>query len=366
MPLTEVSYFCRKIIIVAMPQFHALKIKEIVKETFNAVSILFEVPSDLQKSYAFIAGQYVTIRTEINNETIRRAYSICSSEKSGDLRIAVKAIKNGVFSNHAYQSLTVGDSLEVAPPEGNFKLNTNSKALKNYLGFAAGSGITPILSMIKTVLENEPKSTFTLVYGNKSNEETIFKQELDALAKKFIARLNLKYFLSQEEAKDTEYGRIDKTTVHTIVREKFNHLDFDEAFLCGPEKMIQSVSTALAENGFRKENIHFELFVSSSDTEEISGNEGISEITVLVDDEETTFSMNKNDTLLAASLRNNLDVPYSCQGGVCSSCMCKVTEGKARMTSNSILSESDLEEGLVLSCLAHPTTEKITIDFDDV
>ena len=349
-----------------MPQFHNLKIKEIVKETFNAVSILFEVPSDLEKTYKFIAGQYVTIRTEINNETIRRAYSICSSEKSGDLRIAVKAIKNGVFSNHAFQYLNLGDSLEVAPPEGIFKLNTDNKALKNYVGFAAGSGITPILSMIKTVLENEPKSTFTLVYGNKSNQETIFKEELDALAQKFIARLNIKYVFSQEETKGAEYGRIDKATVHAIVREKFNHLRFDEAFLCGPEEMIQTVSKTLSEGGFSKKNIHFELFVSSTNTKEVTNQEGISEITVLVDDEETTFSMDKNDTLLAASLRNNLDVPYSCQGGVCSSCMCKVTEGKARMTANSILSESDLEEGLVLSCLAHPTTEKITIDFDDV
>jgi ring-1,2-phenylacetyl-CoA epoxidase subunit PaaE len=349
-----------------MPQFHNLKIKEIVKETFNAVSILFDVPSDLQKTYAFTAGQYVTVRTKVNNKTIRRAYSICSSEKSGDLRIAIKAIKNGVFSNYAFQSLNIGDSLDVTPPEGSFKLKTEHKALKNYLGFAAGSGITPILSMIKTVLENEPKSTFTLVYGNKSSQETIFKEELDALAQKFIARLNIQYVYSQEELKGSEFGRIEKATVHTIVREKFNHLRFDEAFLCGPEEMIQTVSKTLSEDGFLKENIHFELFVSSSNTKEVTKREGVSEITVLVDDEETTFSMDKNDTLLAASLRNNLDVPYSCQGGVCSSCMCKVTEGKARMTSNSILSESDLEEGLVLSCLAHPTTEKITIDFDDV
>ena len=349
-----------------MPQFHNLKIKEIVKETFNAVSILFDVPSDLKKSYAFTAGQYVTVRTEVNNETIRRAYSICSSEKSGDLRIAIKTIKNGVFSNYAFQSLNIGDSLDVTPPEGSFKLKTDNKALKNYLGFAAGSGITPILSMIKTVLENEPKSTFTLVYGNKSNQETIFKEELDALAQKFIARLNIKYVLSQEQIKGSEFGRIGKATVHAIVREKFNHLRFDEAFLCGPEEMIQTVSKTLSEDGFLKENIHFELFVSSASTKEVTNEEGISEITVLVDDEKATFSMDKNDTLLAASLRNNLDVPYSCQGGVCSSCMCKVTEGKARMTSNSILSESDLEEGLVLSCLAHPTTEKITIDFDDV
>ncbi|MFC2109093.1 2Fe-2S iron-sulfur cluster-binding protein [Bacteroidota bacterium] len=349
-----------------MPQFHTLKIKEIIKETFNAVSILFDVPEDLKKTYSFVAGQYVTIRTKINNETIRRAYSICSSENSGNLRIAVKAIEKGIFSNYAFSELSANDTLEVAPPEGNFKLETSKTNLKNYLGFAAGSGITPVLSMIKTVLENEPKSTFTLIYGNKSSEETIFKNELDTLAKKFIARLNVKYVLSQEKVEGTRFGRIDKTATNYIVREKFNHLSFDEVYLCGPEEMIKTVSTTLTEDGFLKENINYELFVSSADTKEVTNNEGLSEITVLVDDEETTFTMDKKDTILAASLRHNLDAPYSCQGGVCSSCMCKVTIGKAVMTSNSILSESEIEEGLVLACQAHPVTETIAVDFDDV
>lgn len=349
-----------------MPQFHTLKIKEIVKETFNAVSILFEIPEDLKKTYSFIAGQYVTVKAKINNETVRRAYSICSSTKSGELRIAVKAIEKGIFSNYAYTNLSVNDTLEVALPEGSFKLKTDKNNLKSYLGFAAGSGITPILSMIKSVLENEPKSTFTLIYGNKTAKETIFKKELDALAKKFIARLNIKYVLSQEKVEGTRFGRIDKTTTNYIVREKFNHLSFDEVFLCGPEEMIKTVSTTLTEDGFLKKSIHFELFVSSADTKKVTNNDGLSEITVLVDDEETTFSMDKKDTILAASLRHNLDAPYSCQGGVCSSCMCKVTVGKAVMTSNSILTDSEIEEGLVLACQAHPVTDTIAVDFDDV
>lgn len=349
-----------------MPHFHTLKIKNVTKETSDAVSILFEIPNDLKKSFTFTSGQYVTLRTKINGDEVRRAYSICSSEKSGDVKIAVKAIENGVFSNYANNELKAGDSIDVSPPEGNFLLQTNKENSKRYLAFTAGSGITPILSMVKTVLENEPKSTFTLVYGNKSSDSTVFKNELDTLSKDFIGRLNIKYVLSQEEKKGTLQGRIVKETVNYIVREKFNHLNFDEFFLCGPEEMIQEVSKTLTEDGFLKENIHYELFFSSAETKDISSADGVSEITVLVDDEETTFTMDQTDTILAASLRHNLDAPYSCQGGVCSSCMCKVTEGHAVMSSNSILTDSEVEEGLVLACQAHPTTATIAVDFDDV
>ena len=349
-----------------MPHFHSLSIKEIIKETSSAVSILFDVPEDLKKTFSFKAGQYVTVRTQINDEDVRRAYSICSSEKSGDLKIAVKAIEKGLFSNHAYNTLKNGDVLEVAPPEGNFLLDTDQNNVKRYLSFTAGSGITPIFSMIKTVLENEPKSTFTLVYGNKTADETIFKAELDALSKEFIARLNIKYVFSQEENSGALQGRINKQVVNYIVREKFNHLNFDAFFLCGPEEMIQEVSKTLTEDGFSEENINYELFFSSADTKDVNTADGVSEITVLVDDEETTFTMDQKDTILAASLRHNIDAPYSCQGGVCSSCMGKVTEGHAMMTSNSILTDDEIEEGLVLTCQAHPTTAKISIDFDDV
>lgn len=349
-----------------MPQFHTLAIKEIIKETRASVSILFEIPEDLSKTFSFTSGQYVTLRTLINGEEVRRAYSICSSKNSGELRVAIKTIKDGLFSNYAFNELKAGDFLEVAPPEGNFILKTESNQLKNYLGFAAGSGITPILSMIKTVLEEEPKSTFTLVYGNKTAEDTIFKNELDAFAKKFIARFNLKYVFSQQETDGSLFGRIDKSAVNFVVRNKFKHLTFDDVFICGPEEMIQTVSDTLTEDGFKKENIKYELFVSSADTKDVSTGEGLSEITVLVDDEETTFTMDQKDTILAASLRHNLDAPYSCQGGVCSSCMAKVTEGKAVMSANSILTDDEIEEGFILTCQAHPTTDKIAIDFDDV
>ncbi|MGB2128504.1 MAG: 2Fe-2S iron-sulfur cluster-binding protein [Flavicella sp.] len=349
-----------------MPQFHSLKIKEIKKETSAAVSILFEIPKDLKKQFAFVAGQYVTLKTNIEGDEIRRAYSICSSPHSGDLKIAVKAIENGIFSNYAYNKLNNGDSIEVSAPEGSFLLETDENSQKNYVGFVAGSGITPVLSMIKSILDAEKKSTFTLIYGNKTAAETIFKDEIDTLSQKYIARINVTYVFSRETNKEGGQGRIDKELVKSIVKDTYKHMTFDAVYLCGPEQMIHTVSDTLIENSFSKENIHYELFVSAAKTKESNISEGVSEITVLVDDEETTFTMDQKDTILAASLRENIDAPYSCQGGVCSSCMALVTEGKAMMTSNSILTEEEIEEGFILTCKAHPTTEKISIDFDDV
>jgi ring-1,2-phenylacetyl-CoA epoxidase subunit PaaE len=221
--------------------------------------------------------------------------------------------------------------------------------------------------MIKDVLENESSSNFTLIYGNKTVTDTIFKNELDALKEANSDRFNLHYICSREQLEDSLFGRIDKTHTDFYINNKYKDSTFDAAYLCGPEEMIKEVSTTLSEHGISDENIHFELFTVSVDEEAVSEiKEGNTEITVLLDDEETTFTMKQTDDILSASLRNNLDAPYSCQGGVCSSCLCKVTEGKAVMVKNSILSDSEVEEGLVLACQAYPTTSKISIDFDDV
>ncbi len=347
-----------------MSTFYKLSIQQIIKETKDAVSILFNIPSDLKDSFKFVAGQYITIKTTINNEEVRRAYSICASPNSGELKVAVKAVENGKFSVYATSQLKEGDELEVSTPEGKFTLEANDG--KNYLGFAAGSGITPVISMVKTVLENS-SSTFTLVYGNKSTEDTIFYNELNSLKATYSERLKLHYVFSRERNEEALSGRIDKAHTNYFVKNIYKDISFDAAFLCGPEEMINSVSETLQENSLNKDNIHFELFTASTSEENTEAiKDGESEITVLLDDEETTFSMKQTDTLLAASLRNKLDAPYSCQGGVCSSCIAKVTEGKAVMTKNSILTDDELEEGLVLTCQAHPTTAKIVLDFDDV
>lgn len=347
-----------------MSTFHKLTIQQIIKETPDAVSILFEIPADLKEQFSFVAGQYITIKKELDETEVRRAYSICASPNSNQLKVAIKSVEKGFFSIFATSKLKEGDVLEVAEPEGKFMLAP--VASKNYIAFAAGSGITPVISMVKVVLENEPSSTFTLVYGNKSAESTIFKNELDALSEKYTSQFNLHYVFSKELRSDSEFGRINKERTNLFVKNIHNDLSFDAAFLCGPEAMIQTVSETLQENGMNEEAIYFELFTASDTDNDIDIPDGKSEITVLLDDEETTFTMEKTDNILAASLRHQLDAPYSCQGGVCSTCIAKVTEGKAIMSKNTILTDDELEEGFILTCQAHPTTSKITIDFDNV
>ncbi|MCL7752743.1 ferredoxin--NADP reductase [Polaribacter sp. Z022] len=347
-----------------MATFHKVNIQEVIRETADAVSLIFDIPGNLKSNFAFHSGQYLTLKKTINGKEVRRAYSICSSPTDNYLKVAIKAVENGTFSTYATSELKAGNFIEISEPEGKFILEPSSN--KNYIAFAAGSGITPILSMIKDVLTNETTSTFTLIYGNKTVNDIIFKTELDALKEANSDRFNLHYVCSREKLEDSLFGRIDKENTNFYLS-NYKNTTFEAAYLCGPEEMINVVSETLLENGFSNENIHFELFTASIDEEATSNiKEGTTEITVLLDDEETTFTMNQTDDILAASLRNDLDAPYSCQGGVCSSCMCKVTEGKAVMVKNSILSEDEIDEGLILACQAYPTTPKITIDFDDV
>lgn len=350
-----------------MPSFKKLTIKEVKRETAAAVSLLFNVPEEFQSHYAFIAGQYVNLRLTLDGQEIRRAYSICSSPESGELRIAVKAVKNGLFSQFANSKLKAGDLLEVGKPEGKFTLEPESHHQKNYAAFVAGSGITPAISILKSVLKSEPQSSFVLVYGNKSPEETIFHQELHDLQLKYTGRLFAHYVYSQAKAEGALFGRIDKSVVNFVLNNKHKELEFDKFYLCGPEEMINTVSKVLKEHNIKDSAIKFELF-SSSAVENVaaSSHEGHSKITITVDDEETTFEMSQKQTILEAALKQGIDAPYSCQGGICSSCLCRVTQGTAEMKKNSILSEKEIAEGLILSCQAHPTSAEIVVDFDDV
>jgi len=351
-----------------MPKFKKLTVQEIKNETEKAVSIVFDIPSELSKEFSFIPGQYITIRITLNGKEIRRSYSICSTPENGELRVVVKEVKNGIFSNYATKKLKVGDELEVAPPEGKFILQTATSHQKNYAAFAAGSGITPIMSMIKSVLFKETHSTFVLVYGNKSAEDTIFKAEIDQFLIKYPKRFFVQYVFSKKILGDAILGRIDKSVVNLILKNKFKNTEFDDFYLCGPEPMVETVTNTIKENGNSASKIHFELFTSTYTSGAITSKnlDGKTEITVLLDDEETTFEMSKKKLILTAALDEGLDAPFSCQGGICSSCLAKVTEGNAIMDKNSILSDEELEEGFILTCQAHPTTQKITIDFDDV
>ncbi len=351
-----------------MPRFKKLTVKEIKKETENAVSVAFHIPDDLKDEFKFIAGQYVTIRITLDGKEIRRSYSICSSPENTEFRVAIKEVKNGIFSNYATKQLKVGDVLEVSPPEGKFILLTATNHQKNYVAFAAGSGITPVISMIKSVLLKETHSSFVLVYGNKSAEETIFKDEIDALKIRYSDRFFVQYVFSKKLIDNAILGRIDKSIVNLIVKNKFKNTAFDDFYLCGPEEMIDTVTATLKENGTPLSKIHFELFTSTYTSGAITSKnlEGNTTITVLLDDEETTFEMSKKKLILTAALDEGLDAPYSCQGGICSSCIARVTEGSVVMDKNSILSQDEVNEGLILTCQAHPTTDKITINFDDV
>ncbi len=350
-----------------MPDFHKLAIKHINRETPKAVSITFEVPSELKNLYSFVPGQYITLKKEIEGKEVRRAYSICSSPKSNTLSVAIKEVENGTFSVLANNQLKNGDVLEVHPPEGNFLLNTNPEASNAYAAFAAGSGITPIMSMIKAVLEEESNSRFVLVYGNRTLEETIFHKELLALQLRYPDRLYIEFIYSRSQEDNARFGRIEKSTVNYVVKNKFKDTTFEAFYLCGPEKMITTVTDIITENGVEKNTIHFELFTSSSEEVEMDADlEGKTNITVLVDDEEFNFVMDQKKTILDAALEEDIDAPYSCQGGVCSSCICKVTDGTAIMEKNSILTDGELAEGLILACQAHPTSATIKIDFDDV
>lgn len=351
-----------------MSKFHKLTIKEIKKETEKAISVLFEIPSNLKEEFKFIAGQYVTIKAEINGEEVRRAYSICSSPTTDKIRIAIKAVDNGTFSVFACNNLKEGDALEVSKPEGKFLIETLKNNNNNYLGIAAGSGITPIMAMIKAVLIEEPNSTFTLIYGNKTQVDTIFKNEIEQLQNQYSNQFFIQYVFSREGVPNALFGRIDKGNLTYLLKNKFKEQVFDAAYLCGPETMIENSKSILLENGLEESNIHFELFTTptSTDTKPLKSFEGSCEITVLVDDEETTFTMDAKNTILTAALKEGLDAPYSCQGGICSSCMAKITEGSAVMEKNTILTDSEIKEGIVLTCQAHPTSQKITVDYDNV
>jgi ring-1,2-phenylacetyl-CoA epoxidase subunit PaaE len=350
-----------------MSIFHNLLVKEVKRETPSAVSVSFEIPESLQSDFKFIPGQYITIEKELKGNNLRRAYSICSSRESNDFRVAIKQVDQGNFSVYANNDLKAGDTLDVSVPEGNFILETNSENKKKYIAFVAGSGITPVFSMIKSVLNTEAESTFVLIYGNKTKEETIFKSELDQLGTDFKDRFKIYYVYSKEMNDEAYSGRINEVVLKDVLGGKHNQINYDAYFICGPETMIDLVEETLSNRKVDRDLIKFELFASTTKKKEVEADlSGNSEITIVLDEEETTYQMSQKELILNTALAQGLDAPYSCQGGVCSSCLARVTEGKAEMEKNTILNAIEVEEGLILTCQAHPTTAHIKIDFDDV
>lgn len=350
-----------------MSSFYKLNIKEVRRETKDAVSILFNVPLEFKDFYRFKAGQYINLKLTLDGKEIRRAYSLCVAPENEELRIAVKAVSNGTFSVFANSKLKVGDNLEVGTPEGKFTFEPDAHRSKNYLAFAAGSGITPVLSILQSALKGEPNSTFVLVYGNKTSDDAIFHKQLHDLQLKYVGRFFVHYIYSQVNVEGELFGRIDKSTVNFILNNKHKELDFDKFYLCGPEEMINTVSSVLKERNIKESAIKFELFsTAASETKTDNSIGGHTKITVLVDGDETTFEMSQKQTVLEAALKQGIDAPYSCQGGICSSCLARIKSGTAEMKKNTILTDSEIAEGLVLTCQAHPTSDKLSIDYDDV
>lgn len=352
--------------------FHPLKVKDIKKETQDCVSISFDIPQELQREFEFKQGQSLTLRNILEGEEIRRSYSICTSPLDKELRVAVKKVHGGLFSTFANTQLKVGDIIDVMPPSGNFYTELSAAHKKNYVAFAAGSGITPIVSIIKTTLITEPHSKFTLVFGNKNHSSIIFKEELEALKDKYIERFRLYHILSRERMEaEINYGRINADKCLQLT--KLIDLNaVDEYFICGPEEMIFSVRDFLEQKGIDKRKIHFELFTtplrkaSSYKPQAASEtNKETSKITVTLDGRSFDFNLDYNsNNILDAALAQGADLPFACKGGVCTTCKAKLIEGQIEMEVNYGLEQDEVDAGFILTCQSHPRSEKVKIDFD--
>ena len=350
------------------PTFHSAKVLEVRRETADCVSVALEVPN--AETFSFVPGQYLTLRSTINGQEVRRSYSLCSSPLSGELRVAIKQVEQGVFSTWANTELKAGDTLETMPPMGNFALEIEPTDEQTYVGFAAGSGITPVLSILKTVLERAPKAKFILFYGNRKTNSIIFKAELEDLKDAHMGRLEVHHVLSREDqGNDLLFGRIDEARAAQFaaqipgVRAAAGH------FLCGPEAMIKGVQSALEQAGVATKNIHFELFTSAAPAAEkassASASSGDAAVTVVLDGEETHFTQGPKDFILDSALDAGADVPYACKGAVCCTCRAKVLEGEVEMAMNYSLTDDEVAEGFILTCQSMPRSPKVTVRFDE-
>lgn len=358
---------------IAMIHFHSLRVKKVEKETEDCVSIEFEVPEQLKEVFQFRQGQNLTIKKVFNGEEARRNYSICTSPLDNKLKVAVKKVDGGLFSVYANNQLKAGDYLDVLPPTGKFYTELSPSQKKNYVAFAAGSGITPVISIIKTTLVTEPKSEFTLIYGNRTKNSIIFKEELEALKDKFIDRFRVYHILSREKT-DAEInnGRIDVDKLERFSNKIIDLKSCAEFFVCGPEEMIFCIKGYLEGRGIASDKIHFELFTvpgqrksqiqaSKSETDKSPKAKVNVKLDGIVFDFDLDF---EGESILDAALKQGADLPYACKGGVCTTCKAKLTEGKVSMDVNWGLEPDEVAKGFILTCQSHPTTEKVSVDFD--
>ncbi len=347
--------------------FNLLTIKDKKQLTDDSVQLFFDVPADLQEAYSYQAGQYITL--EINGE--RRDYSLCSSPNNQEWSIAVKATEKGKVSNFLVNEIKIGDQLNVSTPNGRFVIPSKPNEKRTLLAFAAGSGITPIMSILEYTLQTEEWVNFYLFYGNRSANSVMFNERLNELKLKYPSQLHVFHFYTNDTQEDWLFnGRIDAAKFDLILNQLVDIDEVDEALVCGPEEMIFELAKSIKNAGIIERHIHFELFNPLTNPKMIFGEDDSNvdtvEVTVILDNEQHTVTWHKEKNLIDTLLDEDIDAPYSCKGGICSSCLCKVKEGEVNIGENFVLTDSDYEDGLTLACISRPKSAKLTIDFDAV
>jgi ring-1,2-phenylacetyl-CoA epoxidase subunit PaaE len=351
-----------------MPVFHPLRVTDVRRETPDTVSIAFELPDDLRAAYVFEPGQHLTVRMPgPDGDEVRRTYSICSGLDDGDLRVAVKSLPGGVFGVYANNKLAVGEVLDVMTPAGRFTTALDPAHEKRYLGIAAGSGITPVMSLIRSALAREPKSSFTLVYGNRGPSTVIFREALEDLKDRYLGRFQIIHVFSREQQQAPLLnGRIDEDKLRALAKSLLDVLSYDEIFVCGPEPMTMTARDTLVSLGADAAHVHMELFGSQAPAAPRPHREtgDRRRITITVNGVTTDVEGHPDDTVLEAGELAGLDLPYSCRGGVCATCRAKVVEGSVEMDHNYALEPWETDAGFVLTCQSHPTTDSVVVDYD--
>ena len=351
--------------------FHKLKVKEITKSTDDCSIISFDIPDDLKETFKFKHGQYLTLETNINGEDVRRSYSLCSSPMDNEWKVGIKKVPNGKFSSFANDELHEGDQLDVMAPSGSFYVETDPSQARNYLAFAAGSGITPIVSIIKTHLATEPKSTFKLFYFNKTVASIILKEELESLKNQFMDRLEIFYFLSRQKRNISFLnGRLDTDKMDTIFDTICDLNSIDHFFTCGPLEMNEMVKDYLKARSVEASQIHFELFNTTgiaykAEDIQLELNGEKCDITILEGGKSFNFeTVQGANNILDLALNNNADLPFACKGGVCATCKAKLIEGEVKMPVHYGLEDEEVEAGYILTCQSFPCSDKLVVDFD--
>ncbi|MDF2690110.1 MAG: phenylacetic acid degradation protein [Microvirga sp.] len=348
-----------------MTKFYPVTVADVRRETRDAIVLTLDVPDEHKEAFSFSPGQYLTLRTIIDGDEIRRSYSICATPTEGRLRVGIKKIAGGVFSNWVSEQLAPGHVIEAMPPMGNFFVPLDRTQKRHFVGFAAGSGITPLISIVKTTLEAEPQSSFTLFYGNRASSSIMFREELEDLKNEHLERFSLIHILSREQQDiDLFNGRLTKEKCDQLLDHWLDASSIDTAFICGPQDMM---------HGLDKRKIKFELFATSTPSrrqrtpEQAKAEEAknLCEATIVIDGRARTLSFEKGTaSVLDAATAEGLELPYACKGGVCSTCRAMLVEGEVDMDANFALEDYEIARGYILTCQSYPVTDKILVDFD--